>query len=71
MIYMQVPPAELEGVIVAHEGVSDCGVIGVADFECGELPRAYVVRSDENLTKEKLHKYVNGKKIVVFENCVN
>ena len=63
-IFLQVPPAELEGVIVAHEGVSDCGVVGVADFNCGELPRAYVVRSDGSLTEEELHNYVNGKKII-------
>ena len=56
----QVPPAELEAVIISHSGVLDCGVIGIADFEHGELPRAYVVRSDENLTEEKLHNYVNG-----------
>jgi len=59
----QVPPAELEGVIVAHEGVSDCGVVGVADFNCGELPRAYVVRRDESLTAEELHSYVNERVI--------
>jgi len=57
----QVPPAELEGIIVSHEGVSDCGVVGIPDFRSGEIPRAYVVRSDENLTEEQLHEYVNEK----------
>jgi len=59
----QVAPAELEGILLSHEGVSDCGVVGVPDPDSGELPRAYVVRSDENLTAEELHKYVNEKVI--------
>ena len=42
----QVAPAELEGVLLQHEGVVDVAVIGVkAEREIdGELPRAYVVR---------------------------
>ena len=63
----QVPPAELEGIIVSHEGVSDCGVVGVPNVKFGELPRAYVVKSDENLSSEQLHKYVNGKIFSWFE----
>ena len=54
------PPAELEGVLVGHERVLDCGVVGIADASAGELPRAYVVRGDPQLTAEELHAYVNG-----------
>jgi 4-coumarate--CoA ligase len=40
----QVPPAELEGLLVAHPDIEDCAVIGVYDKEqATELPRAYVV----------------------------
>ncbi len=39
----QVPPAELEAVIVAHPKVADVCVIGVPDEEAGELPKAFVV----------------------------
>jgi acyl-coenzyme A synthetase/AMP-(fatty) acid ligase len=40
----QVPPAELEGILVSHPNVNDVAVIGVYDeSQASELPRAYVV----------------------------
>jgi 4-coumarate--CoA ligase len=39
----QVPPAELEALIVTHPGVADVAVIGIPDDEAGELPKAFVV----------------------------
>lgn len=39
----QVPPAELEALIVTHPDVADVAVIGIADLEAGELPKAFVV----------------------------
>jgi acyl-CoA synthetase (AMP-forming)/AMP-acid ligase II len=42
----QVPPAELEGLLVNNELVDDVAVIGIYSEEHGsEVPRAYVVRS--------------------------
>ena len=41
----QVPPAELEGLLVEHPDVSDAAVIGKEDEESGEIPKAFVVRS--------------------------
>ncbi|MDE3028056.1 MAG: AMP-binding protein, partial [Paracoccaceae bacterium] len=39
----QVPPAELEALIITHPAVADVAVIGVPDEEAGELPMAWVV----------------------------
>ncbi len=38
----QVPPAELEALIITHPAVADVAVIGVQDEEAGELPKAFV-----------------------------
>jgi len=40
----QVPPAELEGILLGHEWVDDVAVIGLYDeAQATEVPRAYVV----------------------------
>ena len=39
----QVPPAELEGLLITHPAVVDVAVIGVPDEEAGELPKAFVI----------------------------
>jgi acyl-CoA synthetase (AMP-forming)/AMP-acid ligase II len=44
---LQVPPAELEAVLLSHPAVADAGVIGVADPEAGEIPKGFVVLKQE------------------------
>jgi len=39
----QVPPAELEAVLLSHPAVADAAVIPKADEEAGEVPKAFVV----------------------------
>ncbi|NBB73217.1 MAG: AMP-binding protein [Bacteroidetes bacterium] len=39
----QVAPAELEGVVQAHDAVADAAVIPSPDEEAGEVPKAFVV----------------------------
>jgi 4-coumarate--CoA ligase len=41
----QVPPAELEGIILTHPAIADVAVIAVPDEEAGEIPKAFVVAS--------------------------
>jgi len=44
---LQVAPAELEGVLLDNPAIADACVIGVADEEAGEVPKAFVVKKDE------------------------
>ncbi|KAH9809189.1 putative 4-coumarate--CoA ligase 5 [Teratosphaeria destructans] len=39
----QVAPAELEDLLLGHELVEDCAVLGIPDLYAGERPKAYVV----------------------------
>ena len=51
---LQVAPAELENLIRSLPGVQDVAVIGVPDERAGELPRAYVVKADQNIQSEDI-----------------
>lgn len=42
---LQVAPAELEAHLLTHPSVADCAVIPVPDDAAGEVPKAYVVKS--------------------------
>ena len=54
----QVPPAELEALLITHPDVADVAVIGVPDNEAGELPKAFVVAAGEDLDAEALMAFV-------------
>uniref|UniRef100_UPI00006E1D56 Luciferin 4-monooxygenase n=1 Tax=Nipponoluciola cruciata TaxID=7051 RepID=UPI00006E1D56 len=55
----QVPPAELESVLLQHPSIFDAGVAGVPDPVAGELPGAVVVlESGKNMTEKEVMDYV-------------
>lgn len=57
-----IAPAELEAALFEHPAVADCAVVGQADPEAGEIPRAFVVlRSGAAATKEELMEFVAGR----------
>ena len=51
---LQVAPAELENTIRGIPGVMDVAVIGIPNERAGEVPRAYIVKSSDDLKEETI-----------------
>ncbi|CAM0944841.1 unnamed protein product [Alopecurus aequalis] len=61
----QVPPAELEALLIAHASIADAAVVPQKDDAAGEVPVAFVVRAaDSDITEEAIREFVS--KQVVF-----
>ncbi|KAL6649151.1 hypothetical protein ACP70R_013375 [Stipagrostis hirtigluma subsp. patula] len=55
----QVPPAELEALLLTHPEITDVAVIPFPDREVGQFPMAYVVRKKgSNLTEHQVMDFV-------------
>ena len=58
----QVPPAELEALLLTHPAIADAAVIGRRDEESGEIPVAFVVlRPGSEATAAQIQEFVAGK----------
>ncbi|CAM6093302.1 unnamed protein product [Calypogeia fissa] len=49
----QVPPAELEALLIAHPAINDAAVVGIPDEEAGEIPAASIVLKPNALITER------------------
>jgi acyl-CoA synthetase (AMP-forming)/AMP-acid ligase II len=55
----QVPPAELEALLLTHPDIADAAVVGLPDEEAGEIPVGYVVRKPGSaLTADEVKAFV-------------
>ena len=64
----QVPPAELEGVLLEHPGILDAAVIGKDDLESGEIPKAFVVQTPAaELSHEDVMSFV-AERVATFKH---
>ncbi|WP_127784081.1 AMP-binding protein [Rhodococcus sp. X156] len=58
----QVPPAELEALLLTHDKIADAACIGVTDAEGEEVPKAFVVRQPgAELSAEEVMDFVASK----------
>ncbi|KAK8294536.1 hypothetical protein V6Z12_D05G005800 [Gossypium hirsutum] len=61
----QVAPAELEAMLIAHPNISDATVVPMKDEAAGEVPVAFVVRSNgSKITEDDIKQFIS--KQVVF-----
>jgi len=59
---LNVYPAEVEQVLMAHPGVKEAGVVGVPDSDRGQVIKAVMVlRPGSDLTKKQITAYCNQK----------
>jgi acyl-CoA synthetase (AMP-forming)/AMP-acid ligase II len=57
----QVPPAELEAVLLSHPQIADAAVVGVKDDEGEEVPKAFVVKqSGADVAEDDVIEFVAG-----------
>ncbi|KAH6829238.1 4-coumarate:CoA ligase 2 [Perilla frutescens var. hirtella] len=66
----QVAPAEIEALLLNHPHISDAAVVSMQDEQAGEVPVAYVVRSNgSTITDDEIKQFVS--KQVIFYKRVH
>nr|UGB90596.1 4-coumarate:CoA ligase [Sinopodophyllum hexandrum] len=63
----QVAPAELEAMLINHPNISDAAVVSMKDDAAGEIPVAFIVRSNgSQITEDEIKQYV-AKQVVFYK----
>ncbi|KAJ4958288.1 hypothetical protein NE237_025399 [Protea cynaroides] len=66
----QVAPAELEAILLTHPHISDAAVVSMKDDAAGEVPVAFVVKSNGyDVTEDDIKQYIS--KRVMFYKRIN
>ncbi len=64
---INVMPARVEEVLLAHKGVAECAVVGVPDAEWGERVQAFIVRGDPSLDEAALEVHVRASELSSYQ----
>jgi long-chain acyl-CoA synthetase len=64
---INVMPARVEEVLLAHAGVAECAVVGVPDVEWGEAIQAFIVRRDQSLDAAALERHIRGSDLSSYQ----
>ncbi|CAL9767527.1 unnamed protein product [Musa acuminata subsp. burmannicoides] len=63
----QVPPAELESLLLSHPSIADAAVVPQKDEAAGEVPVAFVVRAKDSAISEQAIKEFIAKQVVFYK----
>ncbi|CAF1981963.1 BnaC07g15330D [Brassica napus] len=64
----QVPPAELEALLVTHPDILDAAVIPFPDKEAGQYPMAYVTRKlESDLSEKQIIDFVSKQQVAPYK----
>ncbi|CAF2162865.1 unnamed protein product [Brassica napus] len=64
----QVPPAELEALLITHPDILDAAVIPFPDKEAGQYPMAYVTRKVEsNLSEKQVIEFISKQQVAPYK----
>jgi acyl-CoA synthetase (AMP-forming)/AMP-acid ligase II len=64
---INIMPARVEEVLLAHRGVSECAVVGVPHPEWGEEVQAFIVRGDPTLDAAALELHVRASDLSPYQ----
>ena len=64
---INIMPARIEEVLLAHRGVAECAVVGVPDPEWGERVQAFVVRADPALDAAALEHHIRASDLSPYQ----
>ncbi len=64
---INIMPARVEEVLLAHRSVAECAVIGLLDAEWGERVHAFIVRADPALNAQTLEMHVRASDLSAYQ----
>jgi long-chain acyl-CoA synthetase len=64
---INIMPARVEEILLAHRGVAECAVVGVPDPEWGERVQAFIVRGDPALDAHALDRHVRASDLSPYQ----
>ncbi len=64
---INIMPARVEDILLAHPGIAECAVVGVPHPEWGEEVQAFVVRRDPNLDSQSIERHVRASDLSPYQ----
>jgi long-chain acyl-CoA synthetase len=64
---INIMPARVEEILLAHRGVAECAVVGVPDPQWGERVQAFIVRGDPALDADALERHVRSSALSPYQ----